>query len=203
MSWDNEAYGPHGRNHGQADLEAVTKSASGGLFEGNVFQGRRGMDGLGALPPGADTIASTLSRWRGQFPTIPPDAELSSKGATHYTTRVVGAGLQDFTFYTASGQVAVGPLRIPHLRMAEMIGSPRPVAPDTSEVDPVSVRSEGDGLLPSSDAPSSSGPTWLPWALIGGGVLVAGGIVWVATRKPARVTANKRRRRRRRRRTTR
>jgi hypothetical protein len=46
MSWDDEAYGPHGRNHGQADLRAATQSAMGGLFEGNVFQGRRGM-GLG------------------------------------------------------------------------------------------------------------------------------------------------------------
>lgn len=201
MSWD-EAYGPHGRNHGQDDLEAIARGAQGGLFEGSLFIGRRGMGGggLGALPAGADTIASTLSRWRGQFPTIPPNAELSSKGATHYTTRVIGSGVQEFTFYTSSGQVAVGPLRIQHRLVAQMPGGGAPVEPDTSASYSWTAESPAYGapLRPNGSEPqASSGPNWLPWALVSGGVLVAGAIVWAASRKPKGVAANRKRRRRR------
>lgn len=49
-------------------------------------------------------------------------------------------------------------------------------------------------LLPGA---GSSAPRWLPYALIGGGVLVAGGLVWMAARRPRTATANRRRRHRR------
>jgi hypothetical protein len=171
-----------------------------GIFEADVFAGpRRGMyggfAGMGALPAGADRISATLSRWRGQFPTLPPNEVLTGKGATHYTTRVVSSGVQEFTFYNSAGNVAVGPLQVWH-RLAE-----RPVEPAATRepaATPVA-RREGDGLLPSATAEASQGePRWLPWLLVGGGVLVAGGIVYASTRKP--VAANRHRRRRRRRR---
>lgn len=52
----------------------------------------------------------------------------------------------------------------------------------------------GDGLLPSDTVRDSTPPTWLPWALVGGGALVAVGIVWTAARKPVRANRRKRRR---------
>lgn len=52
----------------------------------------------------------------------------------------------------------------------------------------------GDGLLP-SETGTGPAPKWLPWALIGGGALIAIGIVSTAARRPR---ANRRRSRRRR-----
>jgi hypothetical protein len=51
-----------------------------------------------------------------------------------------------------------------------------------------------------SPGPQGGAPRWLPYALLAGGVAVAGGLVWVASRRPKAATANRRGRRRRRRR---
>jgi hypothetical protein len=51
------------------------------------------------------------------------------------------------------------------------------------------------GMLPKAPGGGGGLPTWAPYAMIGGGVLFAGLLIWSATRRP---TANRRRRRRRR-----
>lgn len=42
-------------------------------------------------------------------------------------------------------------------------------------------------------------PSWTPYAIVGGGIVVAGVLIWSATRRPVRTTPNRRRNRRRRR----
>ncbi len=55
----------------------------------------------------------------------------------------------------------------------------------------------GAGFRPTVDLTASSGPsTWVPYALVGGGIVVAGVLIWSAMRRPARATPNRRRRRR-------
>lgn len=75
-----------------------------------------------------------------------------------------------------------GPLAMPEL----------PPSPSTP------LHEHGDGLIPRDDTPvrDTSRRRWLPFVLIGGGVLIAGSIVVLATRKKTAVTANRRRRRR-------
>lgn len=171
------------------------------IFEGDIFSGpRRGMygAGMGVLPEGYSRI-SELHRWRASHPGIPSLSQLQAKGATHYTNRAAPAGAQTFTFYDSNGGVRVGPITIQH-RDAEA-----PVLPSKDDGESQPAHRDSDGLLPSPVAERvlSSEPKWLPWLLVGGGVLVAGGIVYMGTR---RVRPNRRRRstrRRRRRRTTR
>jgi len=232
MSWDNEAYGPHGRNHGQADLRAVTQSASGGLFEGNVFQGRRGMGNNGdseatrqEIPLAGDVVDGDLAvvLWHmglidasmvqpGSSPVIAGFRALARRLSLQPATAVSQAGRTatvDSRIYSAiqAGSAAVEALdATQRTALLARLDSERtrqgaPTMP-AAEKEALLIRSGGGTLLPPAGS-TGGAPRWLPWALIGGGVLVAGGIVWVATRKPARVTANKRRRRRRRRRTTR
>jgi hypothetical protein len=68
-------------------------------------------------------------------------------------------------------------------------------APTTSASDtPVKA---GAGFRPTV-ATSTTGMSWAPYALVGGGVVIAGVLIWAAMRRPARATANRRNRRRRR-----
>lgn len=53
----------------------------------------------------------------------------------------------------------------------------------------------GPGMLPSSGGL----PAWAPYAMVGGGLVFVGLLVWSATRRPARATPNRRGRNRRRR----
>lgn len=57
----------------------------------------------------------------------------------------------------------------------------------------------GAGFRPTVDTSASSGSNWVPYALVGGGIVVAGALIWSAMRRPARTTPNRRRARRRRR----
>lgn len=55
----------------------------------------------------------------------------------------------------------------------------------------------GAGFRPTIDTSASGGSsTWMPYALVGGGIVVAGVLIWSAMRRP---TPNRRRARRRRR----
>lgn len=165
------------------------------IFSGNLFGGDLGA--LGELPAGARPL-DALSFYRPgggalQF-NLPSNADLQSKGVTHFTVRATGPHTHEFSFFTTDGTRAVGPLSY-DVR-------PASVAPDLTKENGAPVRREGDGLLPSPvstpTAEPSSGPRWLPWALLGGGLAVGGGILFVATRRPKAVAANRRRRRRRR-----
>lgn len=168
------------------------------IFTGDLFDG---MAGLGDLPSGARSV-ETLSYYRGPgpvgrvtYPSLPSDAMLASKNATHFTMRQLGPTSAEFTFYTAEGERSIGPLTV-------YASGSGPVSPDVSKEEnrPLPARREGDGLLPSAvpSAPSQSRePRWLPWALLGGGLLVGGGIILAVTRKPRAVASNRRRRRRR------
>lgn len=62
----------------------------------------------------------------------------------------------------------------------------------TSAPDPA--YQEGDGLLPGSSSPPAPRrePRWLPWVMLGGGLVVATGIVYTAARNRP-VTRNRRR----------
>ena len=171
------------------------------IFESDIFEGHRvgyGMFGLGDLPEGAAELGPRFdAAYRRRFPTLPSLEVLRSKGATHATTQVVSGTEQRFTFYNEDGDAILGPYTLRQ-------GGAEPVSPTPGKEAAPPARSEGDGLLPGSSAPSApaSEPKWLPWVLVGGGVVVAGGIIWAATRQPKPVAANRRRRRRRRRRRT-
>jgi hypothetical protein len=159
------------------------------LFDQDLFGA---MSGLGELPAGTASI-DRLSVWTAEFPEVPSAATARSKGATRFGVRRREGGAE-FTFYDESGRVIFGPA------MARSGGSPVLPAADKESLP---ARNESDGgLLPASTATVASAgpPKWLPYALVGGGILVAGGILYAATRgprKPAAVAANRRRRRRR------
>lgn len=150
-----------------------------------------GEPGLGDLPAGAAPIAD-LSRYRGMFPGLPSEQRLREQRVTHFTTEVISSAEQRFNFYSSSGQ-RVSQSTQRHRLMSE----PKEPA-KTPTRDPLPAPREGDGLLPSQAAPERSS-RWLPWVLVGGGLLVAGGIVLVGARRPRRpVRANRKRRRKRR-----
>lgn len=108
-----------------------------------------------------------------------PVAKIAGRGdlripptATHYTVGDDGP-MVFFTFYSANGQ---------------MLGRQSVRADDFPE-------EAGDASAAAARAvPVKQGPKWAPWALLGGGVLIAGLIV-VASIRP--VQSNRRRRRRR------
>jgi hypothetical protein len=166
------------------DAKEVTMS----IFDNDIFGG---LGDLGALPSGAVPIAS-LSSLRSSFSELPSGAELESRGVTHYTTQERGPTSREFTFYDGTGRLLIGPMTLwtQAAGQANEPGASKDASP---------ARSSGDGLLPSSVNSSSGTPSWLPWALVGGGVLAAGAIAWAVTRTPKRVAvaANRRRRRRR------
>lgn len=57
----------------------------------------------------------------------------------------------------------------------------------------------GTGFRPTIDtSASSTSRNWVPYALVGGGFVVAGVLIWSAMRRSARATPNRRRSRRRR-----
>jgi hypothetical protein len=150
-----------------------------GIFGGSMFG--TDLSGLGELPAGAVPVAM-LAVFRERFPSLPTTAELESKGATHYTTRVTGGTTQEFTFYTTAGERSIGPLSLRH-------AGAQPAA--------ATVPNHSGSLLPDSspvEPEATSEPRWLPWVLLGGGVIVAGGIVFAASRR--RPVVNVRRRRR-------
>lgn len=167
------------------------------MFDSNIFEGHRvGYGSLGELPSGAAPI-SILGAYRSRFPDLPSADILSGKGATHVTTRVVSGTAQEFTFYGEDGERILGPMRLE-------TGGASPAAPDLDkEGASLPARREGDGLLPSAASePRGAAPKWVPYALVGGGIVVAGGIIWAVTRNRP-VAPNRRRKRRRRRRTSR
>lgn len=69
----------------------------------------------------------------------------------------------------------------------------RTVTPTTSTAPPKA----GAGFRPTVDLSTTSATPWVPYALVGGGIVIAGLLIWSATRRP-RTTANRRRHRRRR-----
>lgn len=157
-----------------------------GMFENNLFDD----DGLGDLPQSAAPIRA-LASYRARFPTLPSDAMLASKRATHFTTRVVSGIQQEFSFYTESGELV-------NSLVYTAAGATLPVEPSPVKDSGVPARQEGDGLLPSMDSQVQmqvSAPLWMPIAFIGGAILVGGGILWMASK---RMRANRRRSRRRR-----
>lgn len=165
------------------------------LFESDIFEGHRpgyGLFGLGDLPDGAVGI-SAYRAYPSRFPALPSLENLRSKGVTHFVVNQAGGGSLRFTFTDESGSI------IQQQTVRPTGGEDAAKIRSELRDAPLPARSEDDGLLPGSAETQASGaPKWLPYALIGGGVLVAGGILWAATAKPKRVTANRRRRRRRR-----
>jgi hypothetical protein len=166
-----------------------------GMFSQNLFSGVS----LGAA---ADTRMVDQS--------LQPIANLDRYSSTH-AMKWSRSYLEQkgIAYFTVSGDSTDGPLTfrffdldqeqsnvIPAMTSYPRGSGPVPPAPGGKTTP---VFQEGDGLLPASTTASDSGPPrWLPWALLGGGLLVAGGIVWASSRRPVR--ANKRRRRHRRRR---
>jgi len=166
-----------------------------GIFDYNLFGES---EGLGVLPTGAQPIAQ-IEQYRGRFPRLLTLAALRTGGVTHFATTPPGPGQsqQSFLYLGATG-VRKGDqlLAVPQSELPSGPVDPEKGYNPYPGLAPV----PGDGLLPSQldEAPGSGSPRWLPFALVGGGVALAAGIVLVATRRPARApTPNRRRKRRR------
>lgn len=157
------------------------------IFAGSgIFDGIEGVDGvgssegMGALPPGALTIAH-LAPMRADYPRLPSPQDLSQKGVTHFT---YSPGPEaTFTFLTPDGTTAVGPMT-----MTQGFG-PKVSSPGQKDSEPAHT---SEGLLPAGPSASSREPRWLPWLLLGGGVVVVCGMLWASKRK--KVRPNRRRR---------
>jgi hypothetical protein len=156
------------------------------IFNTTLF-GMPATAGLGSLPEGARPLAEGYRELRLAHPGLPKAIDLPE--GTQYVALSLPHEVK-VDFYRADGRhfrhVAARHREAPTLQDPVKGGSPLPA------------RSEGDGLLPGSSEPASGGaPRWLPYALVGGGVLVASAIVIFATRGTKSVQANRRRRRRR------
>lgn len=208
------------------------RSASGGLFEGNLFIGRRGM-GLGDngdaparrdIPLTDDAVDGDLAFVLWHMGVL--DASLVGPGISQVIAGMRALArrmeLQPATAVSQAGETATVDARIYTAiqQGAEAVESlsaeartaalARLDSERTRQGAPVMPAAEKEALLARQSGDgllpsngSSGAPQWLPWALVGGGILVAGGIIWAATRRRAPVAANRRKRRRRRRRTTR
>lgn len=160
---------------------------SRGLFDG----GSLGDADLGTVidPP---QPVSNIDRYRNTYgDQVPSSAALRNKGVTHFTvTPLTGDTGVRFAFYENGQPSGVAPaVAYTHPSAA--------VTPTGKDAATPPVFREGDGLLPAATTDTQNGsPKWLPWALLGGGLLVAGGIVYASAKKP--VKANRKRRRRKR-----
>ena len=166
-----------------------------GMFEADLFDEFRGM---GDLPSDAQPIAQ-IESYRSRFPRLTSLPALRSAGLTHFSTAPSGTS-QSFRFYDATG--AMRSYQLLPLPQSELPSGPVDPVKDTVYTSNVPAPLPGDGLLPTAtDSPSGRGPTgaerWLPWALLGGAVVLGGGMVWMASRRPRRVAANRKRRSRR------
>ena len=143
-----------------------------GIFEDSIFGWNVGYGGLGEVPEGAAEL-SRLSAYQRSY-SLPSEETLRAKGATHFTARQGSDGLH-LTFFTDDGREVTS-------LIAAAQGTERP-APATSKRD-LPARREGDGLLPSATAePERGGVPWVPRAVVGGGLVVAGGLVLLLTRR--------------------
>lgn len=160
-----------------------------GIFSRGLFDGSSlGDADLGAVPNGRRPI-SELDAFAATYDMKWPASYISLKGVTHFIPTSSRDGSVLFTFFVDDAPATVAPFR------AYPRGASAPVEP-SGKTATTKVFREGDGLLPApTTAPQNGAPKWLPWALLGGGLLVAGGIVFMSAKKPVR--ANRRRRKKR------
>jgi hypothetical protein len=161
------------------------------IFAGSLFGPYRSLSGLGSLPAGALPVeGSEYTAHRRDYPDLPAPGSITR--VTHYTFIPSGQHDRKFSFYASDGSLVRDAL-VRHRSAPELAQGSK------FEVEPLPARSEDDGLLPgSASRPAAAAPRWLPYALVGGGILVACGIVFTATRRPS-VRPNRRRQRRKRR----
>lgn len=159
------------------------------IFGNDVFGQAHAM---GDVPADARPIAQ-IEQERSRFPRLPSLSAMRSGGITHFTTQTSGVQ-QVFTYYDAEGAMrGRQALPLPQSELPEQ-GATEPAYNKTAEpFTPVAPR-QGDGILPSDTGEPAGAQRWLPFALVGGALVVGGTLVWVATRRPA-VTPNRRRRR--------
>jgi len=159
-----------------------------GIFEDSIFgEGPSDLSGLGELPSGAAEL-SRLNSYSRSY-NLPNETTLRSKGATHFTARQGNDGLT-LSFFTDEG-APVTSLIAP----AQGAATADPETSSKGDGLVLPARQEGDGLLPGQTTAGRDGVNWVPYAVAGGGLLLAGGIVYALARprkKP--VTANRRRR---------
>jgi hypothetical protein len=167
-----------------------------GIFSRGLFDGGSLGDADAAIDPGDRRPIAMLDSLRSHLDIKWPTEHLRQKGITHYSVEPFGGGAKSagglrITLYENDRVSSLVPPFLAYRRPSD----PVPPVPGGDSTKPVF--REGDGLLPAAtDASSNGAPKWLPWVLLGGGLLVAGGIVYGASRKPVR--ANRRRRRRKR-----
>jgi hypothetical protein len=153
------------------------------IFSSTLF-GSPVLSGLGSLPEGARPLTEGYRELRLDHPSLPKAIDLPA--GTHYTVTTLTNAVK-VDFYRENG------------RLFRNVVAPHKDAPAAADV--TKSGSTADlvaAAFPVRDAfvepqgGEEGAPSWLPYALVGGGVLVAGTILMVALR-PAAVQKNRRR----------
>jgi len=180
----------------------------GGVFAEHMFSGLdTGIEGLGATlrinnvgqgDPAVRALQTQLARIGALAGAIggpsPVDGKWGPNTANATRTAAEMVGYTGPFAYDASGSTVTVPdellAAIAAYRPPARVVDPQPAPPPGTP--------PGTQMLPAVNATASSSRKWLPWLLVGGGILAAGTVVMAMTRKPrTSVAANRRRARRR------